>query len=166
MWSRLSAMIRYWEGRIFERKISRALALHLRGESRSDGLTLNRKHTRLMLEWRARDIHPWDRAVCPENRSALFVQQCFADTGAALSRLFEQLPQSDSIHVRVLHPHSDAVIMAGVVSRASLKTTRPLSDRIWLGQIGLCFRLSGDCFEPLRLESDRDLSAPLFADSR
>lgn len=137
---------------MFERRIQRALALNRRGEVRSDGLLLSRAYTHLKLEWRARPIHPWDRMASVEKQRALFVKQCFADAGAALSRLFEQLPEVDSIDVCIREPRSNAVIMAGVVSRSTLQAARPLSDRMWIGQLGLRFHLNGDRFEPLEDE--------------
>jgi hypothetical protein len=105
----------------------------------------------LEVEWRARDIHPWDRAIPAEERAALFVKQTFADTDAALSRLFGTLPHIDSVELRVLDAKSEQAIMSGLVYRSSLAMRRPLSDRMWLGQLGISFRLSGNRFEPLPL---------------
>lgn len=41
--------------------IEYALALHARNEVRRDGLTLTKTSSQLVIEWRARDVHPWDR---------------------------------------------------------------------------------------------------------
>lgn len=156
MWQLLSAVLRHWDALLFKRRIERALALHLRGEVRTDGLKLNRKHARLELEWQAREIHPWDRTISTAKRNALFVKQCLADADAVLRRLFEELPHIDSIAMCVRDPHSNAVIMEGLVLSSSLQIPRPLSDRMWLAQIGLRFRLSDDSFEPLELEREGD----------
>jgi hypothetical protein len=147
-----------WFAREYNRRIESALALHLRGEARTDGLALKRAHSRLAVQWSARHIHPWDSgSVSAEERAALFVKQALADADAALSRVFSLLPQLDSIELRVFHPDSDHTIMNGVVSRASFATHRPLSNRMWLSQLGVQFRLNGDRFEPLEFRRD-DLS--------
>ncbi len=166
MWPLSSALLRRWDALVFKRKIERALALHLRGEGRSDGLTLNRQHARLELEWKAREIHPWDRAMSTGKRNTSFARQCLADVDAALGRLFEQLPHIDSIGMRVLDPYSNAVIIEGLVLRSNLQMPRPLSDRMWLAQIGLRFRLSNDRFEPLQLERGSDFQQTLAANPR
>ncbi|HVA69081.1 MAG TPA: hypothetical protein VNF45_07180 [Candidatus Binataceae bacterium] len=35
--------------------------------------------SRLEIEWRARDIHPWDSGVALERRAAMFVEQSLSD---------------------------------------------------------------------------------------
>jgi hypothetical protein len=89
---------------ISRRRIERALALHVRGEVRSDGLKLWRLSNRLEIEWRARDIHPWDRHDPPDKRASLFVRQSLADTESAITRLFQALPQVDMIALTVWSP--------------------------------------------------------------
>ena len=111
---------------------------------------------RLEIEWRARDIHPWDRDSEPEERELLFTEQSVADADAALSRLFNESPEIDVIEFRVTHPDSHQRILAGTVERAArMPGTRDLSPRTRLWQRGvsttilaiLVFRLvSGDHF--------------------
>jgi hypothetical protein len=80
---------------------------------------------RLDIAWRTRDIHPWDRDDPPEKKAALFVQQCLEDTDAAITRLFDTLPQVDIIHLKVLEGTSEKIIMAGTVHRSSSATSGP-----------------------------------------
>jgi hypothetical protein len=136
--------------------IQDALSLHRRGEERRDGLTLTQASHRLEIEWRARDIHPWDRDSEPEERELLFTEQSIADADAALSRLFNKLPEIDVIEFGVTHPDSHQRILAGTVERAArMPGTRGLSPRTRLWHRGvsttilaiLAFRLvSGDHF--------------------
>jgi hypothetical protein len=118
--------------------IQNALSLHRRGEVRRDGLTLTQASHRLVIEWRARDIHPWDRDTEPEAREMLFIEQSFADSDAALFRLFRELPEIDEIEFRVLHPDSQQRILAGTVGRtARVPNTRGLSPRTRLWHRGV-----------------------------
>jgi hypothetical protein len=90
------------DGYRYNHNIERALALHLSGEARRDGLHATKSTTHLEIEWRARDIHPWDRGLLsPGEKPAAFVKQSLADTEAAIYRLFEALPQ-----VGVIYPES------------------------------------------------------------
>ena len=53
---------RWW----FCRRMVKALALNKRPrEVRRDGLSLSQFCNRLQIEWRARDVHPWDRDRSP-----------------------------------------------------------------------------------------------------
>jgi hypothetical protein len=126
---------------LLKRKASRdrkaiqdALALHHRGEARRDGLILIQASHHRKIEWRARDVHPWDRASEPGEREFLFAQQSMADTDAALSRLFDELPEIDPIAFRVTHPDSGHRILAGTVERSCrVPSTRGVSasTRLW-----------------------------------
>ena len=109
--------LKIWNHR---RSIHRALALHLRGEVRSDGLALIKAHNRLEIQWRARDIHPWDRDLSTGRDPLMFFEQSLADTEAAVSRLFEALPETDVIDLAVMAPASETVIIAGTVHRSKL----------------------------------------------
>lgn len=102
--------------------IEYALALHARNEVRRDGLTLTKTSSQLVIEWRARDIHPWDRDPCcsPEEKERSFNEQCFSDTEAAICRLFAALPTVDEIQFRVMRPEADDELLAGRVARSSL----------------------------------------------
>jgi hypothetical protein len=133
---------------LLKRKASRdrkaigdALALHRRGEVRRDGLTLTSTSHRLEIEWRARDIHPWDRATESGEREALFARQSIADTDAALSRLFNELPEVDVIEFRVIHPDSGQRILAGAVERSVRPSSPGLSVRTRLWQRGVAITI-------------------------
>jgi hypothetical protein len=125
-----------------EKGIENALALHRRGEVRSDGLTLIQASHHLKIEWRARYIHPWDRACEPVERELRFTEQSIADTDAALSRLFKALPEIDVIKFSVVHPDSDHCILAGTVERsARVPSTRDASPRTRLWHRGITIGL-------------------------
>jgi hypothetical protein len=130
---------------LLKRKVSRdqkaiqgALGLHNRGEARRDGLTLTQVSHYLEIEWRARDVPPWDRVCESEERESLFAEQSIADTDAALSRLFNELPEIDVIEFRVTHPDTDQRILAGKVERsARMPITRGVSARTRLWHRGV-----------------------------
>jgi hypothetical protein len=145
----LTALLRALETRMFNRRIRNALKLHLRGEVRADGLPLKSVSSSVELEWRARNIHPWDRALGLKDADARFVRQSIKDTAAAITRLFATLPHVDALTIRIYEPNSDRVIMSGEVLRSSLSPDRPLSERIWLGQLGMTFHIIDDRFQPL-----------------
>jgi hypothetical protein len=133
---------------LLKRKVARdrksiqdALALHRRGEARRDGLTLTSASHRLEIEWHARDIHPWDRSTESEEREARFAEQSIADTDAALSRLFNQLPEVDVIEFRVIHPDSGQRILAGTVERSVWPGSTGLSVRTRLWQRGVAITI-------------------------
>lgn len=118
--------------------IQSALDLHNRGEARRDGLTLTHASHHLKIEWRARDVHPWDRASESRQRELLFAEQSMADTDAALSRLFNDLPEVDVIEFTVTHPDSGQRILDGTVERAcQAPCTRSVSARTRLWQRGV-----------------------------
>ena len=122
--------------------IQNALALQHRGEVRRDGLVLTRASHHLEIEWRARDVHPWDRASESEEREFLFAEQSLADTDAALSRLFNELPEIDVIEFRVTRPDSDQRVLAGTVERsARVPRTRAASTRTRLWHRGVTITL-------------------------
>jgi len=124
----------------YRRSVRQALALHSRGEARADGLTLLRVRNRLQIQWRSRDVHPWDRNLAPERRSALFHEQLVADTEAAIMRLFQALPQIDRIDLQVLEPHTENVVLAGGVDRSALMAVKSLpSVRMRLQLLGVNF---------------------------
>jgi hypothetical protein len=157
----LKTLLRKLDGRRYKYDIENALALHLRGEARRDGLEPINLTTQLQIEWRARDIHPWERGLLrPAQRAAAFVEQSLADTEAAICRLFEALPQVDAVALRVLDRTSDTVIISGTVSRlAASARDADLSIGMRLMYLGLTYHSAGSLFEPL--EDDR--SAPAHA---
>jgi hypothetical protein len=120
--------------------ITGALALYKRNEVRRDGLVLTKASHHLDIEWRARDIHPWDRDPCcsPEDEERLFNEQCLADAESAIRRLFSALPILDEIQFRVTRPDSDDELLAGRVERTVLEhITGGASPRGRLRQMGI-----------------------------
>jgi hypothetical protein len=139
----------------YKRGIGRALALHLRGEARRDGLRLLSACSSLEIEWRARDLHPWDRDRPWDERRALLVRQTLFDTHAAISRLFDFLPYVDVLQLRVLGVESDTPILGGTVYRSALKEAREgLSIGMKLRQLGITYHSAGVQFEPLPANGD------------
>jgi hypothetical protein len=111
-----------------------ALALNRRGEARRDGLDLVSATQSLEVAWTARGLHPWDRDRSSLEQEQLFTEQCFADTDAALQRLFVEFPEIDLIRFKVIRPGSDEQLLTGSVPRS--KVTQPTSDasartRLW-----------------------------------
>jgi hypothetical protein len=136
--------------RRYQRIVENALALNRRGEVRSDGLRLAKVQNRLEIEWRARDVHPWDRDLPPKQRLPIFIEQCLADTEAAVSRLFHAFPQLDVIELRVVEPASEKAIMEGTVYRSVLnKDRRLLSVKMRVLELGINYRLVGSHFQSL-----------------
>jgi hypothetical protein len=147
------------------RKIDHALALHLRGEARPDGLKLISVCNMLQIQWRARDIHPWDRDSPRWERDQAFVAQSLADTEAAIARLLESMPQVDVLEVSVLAPESERMIMSGTVCRSSLtEVSARLSIGMRLRNLGIIYHSAGSQFEWLdahRTAYDSSTSIPL-----
>jgi hypothetical protein len=156
MWRRMAKLIQ----KRYRRKIERALALHLRGEVRRDGLKLKKLSNRLEIEWWARDIHPWDCNDSPDRRAWLFFRQCLADTEAAVTRLFQALPQVDVIALTVLERNSESVILSGTVDRCAAEPDAELSVGMRLWQRGIMYHSDGSRFEPLGPSDDLDVIAP------
>lgn len=124
MWQAIEFFLRKLDRWRFQYNVEGSLALHRRAEVRRDGLSLLRAHNRLEIRWRARDIHPWDTALQPENRAERFAGQLLSDTEDAIVRLFEAFPQVDVIDLRVFEPSSDTVMLLGRVPRSALTTVR------------------------------------------
>ncbi|PYT20060.1 MAG: hypothetical protein DMG57_43415 [Acidobacteria bacterium] len=155
MWQTIGVLFRKLERWRHQYNIDRSLALHLRGEARSDGLSLIRVRNRLEVRWRARDIHPWDAQA--SNKAQLFGEQLLADTEAVILRLFKALPQVDVIDLKVVVPTSDAVIMSGVVHRSDLDTVRRLmSIRMRLQQMGVSSWMWGTDLASSELAEEAD----------
>ena len=129
--------------------VRRALALRPRGAIPNDVLILNSltlSDRCLRLEWRARDIHPWDRDLPLAEQAELFSQQAFQDTDAALIRLFQGLPEIEQIEFQVLKPDGCGnVILTGAVDRErALDPERPLSLRMRLRNLGVTYQMTDD----------------------
>jgi hypothetical protein len=101
---------------------------------------------RLQLEWRARDIHPWDRDLPPEEQAELFSKQALQDTDAALIRLFQKLPEIEQIEFQVLKPMAfGGVILTGVVDREeALNPEPPSSLRMRLYMLGVRYKIADE----------------------
>jgi hypothetical protein len=144
----------------FRRSVEDALALHHRGEVRNDGLKLDGVYSHLEIRWHAREIHPWDRDLLHGSRKqAAFAEQAFADTEAAILRLFEKLPHVDVIDLSVLEPASEALIAAGTVHRSELsgRRTHLLSVGMRLRDIGVHYNLAAEMRHPGTLVPDGEL---------
>jgi hypothetical protein len=134
----------------YQRHVKSALALYRRGEVRRDGLELKSLCSTVEIEWRARDIHPWDRQRPIDEKRAAFVAQTLADTEAAIFRLFQALPHVDWLQIRVFAMDPETPILAGTVSRAALRGIRPgLSIGMRLRELGITYHSAGLRFESL-----------------
>jgi hypothetical protein len=152
MWPVVETVLHRLEKTIHRHNIEWALALHRRGEVRSDGLKAIRVSNHLEIEWTARKIHPWDRGQRWDSGFA-FVDQTLADTDAAVTRLFEALPLVDAIMLRIFDPASGAAIVAGTVYRSAISdVNRNVSLRMRLNRWGLKFRSTGLSLEPLETD--------------
>jgi hypothetical protein len=142
----LARFARWW----FRRRIVKALALNKRPrEVRADGLSLSQFRNRIQIEWRARDVHPWDRDLSQSRVTELFAQQCLYDTGAALERLFRNLPEIEFIDFTVIDPKSSAPILRGSVDRSEVDMAKDVSPGMKLKKLGAKYRLTNWRFEPL-----------------
>ncbi len=147
MWPILSGWFRKLQLRLYKHSIEDALALHRRNEVRSDGLALNSVCSRLEICWYARDVHPWDYGLSPERRESAFNRQAMEDTEAAALRILERRPEVEEIEVKVLDPHSSALLASGTVQRSALNGAglRSPSVRMRLGELGIrCIATSAD----------------------
>ena len=135
----------------FRRMVTKALAVGSRGFIANDVLLLSKLSTQVQVEWRTRDVHPWDRNVPPDQRAELFREQTLHDTDAAILRFFQLLPDLDAIEIRVLEPHApNRLILAGAVARRDAMATRSLSSPgMRLKTMGIRFRTNGGHLEPL-----------------
>jgi hypothetical protein len=159
MWRRLENLIQRVDALRYRRGIERALALHLRGEVRNDGLKLRKLSNRLEIEWQARDVHPWDRDDPPDKKSLRLVQQSLTDTEAAIARLFRTLPQVDVIALTVREYNSEKLIMAGTVDRSEAEPDAELSAGMRLWRRGVKYHSDGWVLEPLGPRDGLDVMA-------
>ena len=95
------------------------------------------------------------RHLPSEKRLSLLIEQCLPDTEAAVSRLFEALPEVHILDLRVLAPASQSPIIEGTVYRSTLNPKRRLiSVKMRLIELGLHYRLVGSCFANLYASHD------------
>jgi hypothetical protein len=151
-----------------QQTVTRALALRPRGAIPNDVLILSNlilSGRRLELEWRARDIHPWDLDLPFAEQAGLFSEQALQDTDAALIRLFQGLSEIEQIEFQVLKPDGFGdVILAGVVDRERvLAPERPLSLRMRLRNLGVNYRMAGDHLVVLPADTS---AVPMFEQGR
>ena len=123
------------------RRVKKALALNRRGEVRADALVPTHLENRLTIDWCARDVHPWDRDLRPDDIARLFAQQCLEDVSAAIDRLFLELPEIDLVDFRVSESDSLSSILYGSVTRSAAEAVEAKSVVMKLKQLGVTFRL-------------------------
>ena len=142
------------------RMVARALDLTPRGFVPNDVLILETLSARLRLEWRTRDLHPWDRDLPSRRRDERFRDQTLVDTDKAIERLFRILPEIDAIDVRVLESRApNRLLLAGIVARDDLVATRAItSPEMRLRMMGIRCETRDGRLEPL----DESLSADPF----
>jgi hypothetical protein len=147
----LRAFTAYLAASPLRRLVRKALALTPRGFVSRDVLLLCDFSARLRVEWRTRDVHPWDESLPVGRRSELFRDQAFSDTDAAIVRLFRFLPDIDEIEVQVLAPRlPNRTILAGTVTRRDADAARSLvSPGMRLRLMGIRCRLEGGRLAPL-----------------
>ena len=94
-----------------------ALALHRRGEVQSDGLSLLDVSIKLTVNWRERDIHPWDRDLPEAQAAPRLLDQTLHDTEDAVERIFAAFPEANTLELSVFEsdPTSNRVLMSGLV---------------------------------------------------
>jgi hypothetical protein len=146
----LKMLLRKMDRYRYRRGLDGALALHWRGEARNDGLETTSVGTQLSIEWRARDIHPWDHSLLSAaQKAATYVEQALLDTEAAIYGLFDALPQVDTIALRVLDRESGHVILGGTIARPAAAPDRRLSIGMRLRYLGVTYYSAGSEFEIL-----------------
>jgi len=138
---RLNSFLQNREGYREQNAIQDAVTPHRRGEVRGDGPTLTSASRRLEIEWPPRDIRPWDRCTGLKERKVLFAEQSIADTDAALTRLFNELPELDVIEFRAIHPDFGRRIFAGAVKRFVRRSSPRLFARTRLWQRGVAMTI-------------------------
>jgi hypothetical protein len=131
------------------RRVAHALALTPRGAVWNDVLAIDRLAIALHVEWFARDVHPWNDDLPERRRSELFAQQCLEDVDAAIPRLFEQLPEIDTLEIRVLERESKTQIITGVVQRSDLAIHVSSSLGMRLKTIGINYQRPNLILEPI-----------------
>jgi len=140
MQQKLSGLFRRFSLWRWRHAVLHSLALHRRGEARTDGLTLVSARANVEICWRAREPHPWDCHLHGRLQTAAFTSQAFDDTQSALGRLFEAIPGVESIDVKVLDRCGDRPIIEGKVSRRDFQemlSAPSRSARMRLKSLGL-----------------------------
>ena len=148
---RVRTLIAYVARALFRRGVTIALTPRPRGFVPNDGLRLRKLSARLHLEWRTRDLHPWDERLPAARRAERFREQTLHDTDSAIARCFEMLPEVETIDIRVLAPRApDRLLLAGTVTRADIAALRRVaSPGMRLRMLGVRCRLEDGRLEPL-----------------
>jgi hypothetical protein len=151
MRSLLDRVFAVWSLRRVRRLLSNALALHRRGEVRSDGLPLLDVSIKLTVSWRARDVHPWDRDLPEERAAPRLLDQTLYDTEDAVERIFVAFPEADTLELNVLEsdPASNRVLMSGLVVRSDLGCCPSSSVTMRLRMLGINYRLANQRLETI-----------------
>jgi hypothetical protein len=167
---RFSAKLNVLRARWLYHGIDRALAVNL-NQVRRDGLCLEGISVRLVISWRARSVHPWDRDLPPERKAARLVEQTFTDTEVALERLFARLPEVGVIDLTVIETDTNkhGAWMRGAILRSEFETWHPSSAAMRLKLLGMKYNLVGSHFEPIDSSSSQsethEVSTEFFEDS-
>jgi hypothetical protein len=162
MIERLLAKLNGLRAAWLRRSIDRALALN-RTQVRPDGLRREQTSVRLLINWRARNLHPWDLDLVGNRRALRLIEQTLSDTLAALERLFAALPEVDVIDFKVLEQDvgKDGTLMSGSIPRQDFETWHPSSAVMRLKLLGVNCNLVNSRFEPLDTSSsEQNLSSP------
>ena len=147
----LTALSGIRERRRLRGRVVKTLALKSRGGIFNDGLPLRTLANHLEVEWFAREPHPWDKDLPPERKAERFVVESLSDTVVAICRMFDRLPEVDTIRIRVLEPNElHKTLLAGTVHRADLHASRRCpSPAMSLKLLGIQYRVTDGSFEPL-----------------
>jgi hypothetical protein len=115
--------------------------------------------TTMRVEWVAREIHPWDGHIASRLRERLFARQSLEDVDAAITRLFDQLPEADALEVRVLREGDNQLLFHGRVERAEVAMASHSSPLMKLKSLGIRFQFSNWQLEPLLAFKDDGVGA-------
>jgi len=148
------ASSRWWRSRgqrHLVRRVARALDATRREGAAQDDRRLQKVGVHLDVEWHARALHPWDGDLGPERQAQLFASRLLDDTATAIRRLFDALPEVDSIRILVREPApAHETLLEGTVSRAAVgECAGCRSPAMMLKLLGVCFRLNDGRLEPL-----------------
>ena len=130
------------------REVTRSLRLSPRGAIAHDVLDMTALSLRLRVEWQATDVHPWDRDLSEPQQAQLFARQCLEEVDAAITRLFERVPEMYVLELGVRDPRSNAMIVSGVVHRDDLPGASRLALEMKLRTVGMKYQLFDRRFEP------------------
>jgi hypothetical protein len=151
MRSLLRSLRARWKLLYVRRLLDSALGLHRRLEARADGLTLVDYSMKLIVRWRARNVHPWDRDLPDEQIAPRLVDQSLHDAEDAVERIFRAFPEASALELNVFEsdPASNRVIMSGLVIRSNLGRSNAASIRMRLRMPGIEYRLVNQRFEAI-----------------